>query len=162
MRAICANDTERLQAFHACLSPETIYWRFFAALPTLPPQMAEHLTHVDYEQRMAIVATTGTGIDEQIVAVVRYERAGPTVAEIAFVVEDGWQRRGIATALLHRLAAYARRRGIAEFVALTMGENMRLRRLLWHCGFPMRSSYDDGVFEVWLDIARPPTSADAW
>jgi GNAT superfamily N-acetyltransferase len=161
MRAICAEDVERLQAFHTRLSPETIYRRFFRPLPTLTLQMAEHLTNMDGEHRMALVATTGVGADEQIVAVVRYERAEPTVAEVAFVVEDGWQRRGIATLLLYRLVAYARRYGIAELVAVTMGENMQIHRLLGHCGFPVSLSYVDGLFEVRLDIARSPTPAVA-
>src|SRR6516225_534868 len=72
MRAIRADDTERLRAFHARLSPDTIYLRFFSVVPVLMPHMAERLTHVDYENRMALVATTGAGDDEQIVAVVRY------------------------------------------------------------------------------------------
>lgn len=161
MRAIRADDTERLRAFHARLSPDTIYFRFFSLLPELMPQVAERLTHVDYENRMALVATIGADDDEQIVAVVRYDRAGPTLAEVAFVVEDEWQGRGIATALLHRLAAYARGRGIVELVALTMSENTRMHRLLRDCGFPARSSYADGLTEVRLDISRPPTPAYA-
>jgi GNAT superfamily N-acetyltransferase len=161
MRAIHADDTERLRAFHSRLSPDTIYFRFFSLLPELMPQMAERLTHVDYENRMALVATTGAGDDEQIVAVVRYERAGPTVAEVAFVVQDEWQGRGIATALLHRLAAYARGRGIVELLALTMSANTRMHRLLRDCGFPARSSHADGLMEVRLDISQPPAPAYA-
>jgi GNAT superfamily N-acetyltransferase len=159
MRAIRADDTERLRAFHARLSPDTIYLRFFSVVPVLMPHMAERLAHVDYENRMALVATTGAGADEQIVAVVRYDRAGPTVAEVAFVVEDAWQGRGIAIALLFRLAAYARERGIVELVALTMSENTRMHTLLRHCGFPARSSYADGLTEVRLDISRPLQAA---
>jgi GNAT superfamily N-acetyltransferase len=156
VRAIRADDTERLRAFHARLSPDTIYLRFFSIVPVLLPHLAERLTHVDYEHRMALVATTGAGDDEQIVAVVRYDRAGPTVAEVAFVVEDAWQGHGIATALLNRLAAYARGRGIVELVALTMSENTRMHTLLRQCGFPARSSHADGLTEVRLDISRPP------
>jgi GNAT superfamily N-acetyltransferase len=161
IRAIRADDIGRLHAFHAHLSPETIYWRFFTLLPALSPQMAGRLTHVDYEHRMALVATTGDGDDERIVAVVRYERAGPTVAEAAFVVADEWQRQGIATALLHRLAAYARKRGIVELVALTMAGNTGMHRLLQHCGFPVRSSHTDGLIEMRLDISSPPITAVA-
>ena len=156
MRAIRADDTERLRAFHTRLSSDTIYWRFFSVLPVLMPHMAERLTHVDYESRMALVATTGVGDDEQIVAVVRYEQTGPTVAEVAFVVQDSWQGRGIATALLYQLAAYARGRGIMELVALTMSENTRMHTLLRHCGFPARSSHAAGLTEVRLDISQSP------
>jgi len=161
MRAIRADDMERLRAFHARLSPDTIYWRFFSVVPVLSPQMAERLTHVDYENRMALVATTGTGDDEQIVAVVSYDRASPAVAEVAFVVEDTWQKLGIATALLYRLAAYARDRGIVELVALMMSENTRMRSVLRHSGFPTSVIPCSDLTEVRLDISQPPVPAYA-
>lgn len=161
VRPIRPDDTQRLRAFHSRLSLETIRLRFFAALPVLPLEMAERLTHVDYENRMALVATAGAGDDEQLVAVVRYDRAGPTAGEVAFVVEDCWQGRGIATALLHRLAEYARARGFVELVAQTMGWNTRMHSLLRHCGFPAVSYVADGMTVVRLDISRPPAPADA-
>jgi len=161
MRAIRADDKERLQAFHARLSLETVYLRFFSYLRVLTPQMAEHLTHVDYENRMALVATTRNGSDEQIVADVRYDRAGPAVAEVAFVVEDAWQGHGIATPLLYRLAAYARGHGIMDLVALTMSENIRIHTLLCHSGFPASVIPYRDMTEVRLDISRPPVSAYA-
>jgi len=155
-RAIRANDTERLHAFHSRLSLETIYQRFFSLLRVLTPHMATSLTHVDYENRMALVATTGTGDDEQIVAVASYDRAGPTIAEVAFVVEDSWQGRGIATELLYRLAAYARSRGIVELLALTLGENLRMQKVLRQSGFPVSASPSGDMIEVRLDISQPP------
>ena len=156
MRAIRADDTERLRAFHAHLSLETIYLRFFTPLAELPLEMAEHLTHVDDENRVALVATSGAGDEEAIIAVVRYERAGPTVGEVAFAVCNDWQGRSIATALLHRLAEYARGRGFEKLIAQTMGWNTRMHSLLRHCGFPVVSYRADGLTVVWLDISQPP------
>lgn len=156
MRAIRTDDTQRLRDFHTRLSLETIYLRFFATWPELPLAMAERLTHVDCEHQMAVVATSGTGDEEQIVAVVRYERAGPTVGEVAFVVADDWQGRGIATALLHRLAEYARGRGFVTLVAQTLGWNTRMHSLLRHSGFPSVSYCADGLTVVRLDITQPP------
>lgn len=119
------DDTDRLRAFHRQLSPESISFRFFRYMPELSQEDAERFTHVDYERRMALVATTGSGEAEEILGVVRYEDIRPQTAEVAFVVEDHWQGHGIATALLHCLADYARRRGYTTFVAITMGTNMR-------------------------------------
>src|SRR5262249_279449 len=140
MRAIRPDDTERLRAFHAHLSLETIYLRFFTPLAELPLQMGERLSHLDYENRISLVATSGAGGDERIIAMVRYERAGPTFGGVAFVVADDWQGRGIATALLHRLAEYARERDFVKLVGQTMGWNTRMHSLLRHCGFPLVSS----------------------
>ncbi len=152
VRPIRADDTERLRAFHAGLSPQSIIFRFFRVLPELPLDLAGHFTHVDYENRMALVATSGEGSAETILAVVRYDRTGPTEAEVAFVVADAWHGHGIATALLYRLSGYARERGITTFVALTMGSNQPMLDVLRYCGFPHTSRYQDGEVEVRLDI----------
>ena len=156
VRAIRANDVERLCAFHRQLSPESIIFRFFHYVPELSPQDAEHFTHVDYDQRMALVATIDSGESEEILGVVRYEHLRPATAEVAFVVEDHWQGHGIATALLHRLADYARKRGYTTFVAITMGDNTRMIEVLRNCGFPSTAHYATGEVELHLDITKSP------
>lgn len=155
VRAIRADDTERLRAFHRQLSPESVIFRFFRYMPELSLEEAERSTHVDYEHRMALVATAGSGESEQILGVVRYDHIGPQSAEVAFVVEDHWQGHGIATALLHLLADYARRRGYTTFVAITMGNNARMIEVLRNSGFPCTMHYATGEVEVHLDITSP-------
>jgi RimJ/RimL family protein N-acetyltransferase len=104
---------------------------------------------------MALVATRGSGEAEEILGVVRYEYIRPETAEVAFVVEDHWQGHGIATALLHRLAAYARQRDYTTFVAFTMGNNSRMMEVLRNSGFPCTAHYSAGEVEVDLDITWP-------
>lgn len=157
VRAIRADDDERLRAFHRRLSPDTIVFRFFHFLPELPSEDAEHFTHLDYVNRMALIATTGEGEAEEILGVVRYDHIREATAEVAFVVVDRWQGRGIGTALLHLLASYARTKGYSTFVALTMGSNARMIEVLRNSGFPWTTQYSDGTLEVQLDITKPPT-----
>lgn len=157
VRAIRADDDERLRIFHHQLSPDAIMFRFFHFLPELPSQDVTHFTHVDYVNRMALVATTDTGEAEEILGVVRYDRITETEGEVAFVVEDHWQGHGIATALLHLLASYARTKGITTFIAITMGNNTRMIEVLRNSGFPWTSHFADGTLEVHLDITKPPT-----
>jgi RimJ/RimL family protein N-acetyltransferase len=155
VRAIRPDDTERLRAFHRQLTPESITYRFFRYMPELSKEDADRFTHVDYERRMALVATSGSGEAEEILGVVRYEDIGPETTEVAFVVEDQWQGHGIATALLHRLANYARERGYTKFVAFTMGSNSRMIEVLRHSGYPCQTYYRTGEVEVRLDITWP-------
>jgi RimJ/RimL family protein N-acetyltransferase len=156
-RAIRADDTARLQAFHAHLSMDSIIWRFFRSVPNLSDDQARQFTHVDYRDRMALLATRGEGDTEEILAVVRYDRrAEEREAEVAFVVQDAWQGQGIATALLHQLAAYARTQGIERLVALTMGSNVRMLEVLHNCGFPCHTRYEGGDIVATLDITTPP------
>ncbi len=152
VRAIRPDDTDRLRAFHSRLSVDSIVTRFFRYLPELPVAIAEEFTHIDYENQMALVATTGAGPTEQIVGVARYARTGPETAEAAFTVADHWQGHGISTALLHRLAAYARARGYTTFIALVMPANTRMLEVFHQCGFPCAAHYDQGTITVTLDI----------
>lgn len=152
VRPLLPTDRERLQAFHSGLSLDTIVSRFFRVLPALSTATARQLTHIDYENRMAIIATTGDGDDERIRAVVRYERTGPETAEVAFVVDDPLQGQGIAPKLLYRLARYARTRGFTTLEAITMASNARMIALLRHTEYPTSSHFEAGEMVVRLDI----------
>jgi RimJ/RimL family protein N-acetyltransferase len=156
MRPIQAEDVDRLIAFHGRLSAEAIAYRYFSPVPRLSPARATWLTHVNYENRMALVATTGQDDDEQIIGVVRYERIGADTAEVAFLVEDRWQGHGIATQLLYRLAEYGRRHGFVRFLAEMMSTNNRMRAVIRGAGFPFTTTYQNGVIDAILDITRPP------
>jgi len=122
LRPIQPTDGAALRHFHERLSAETVYLRFFGPRPTLPDADVERFTHVDYQERVAVVAL----LHDEIVAVARYDRIGGEQAEIAFVVADGLQGRGIGTLLLEWLAAYARANGITRFIAETLTHNRRM------------------------------------
>ena len=157
VRAVRGDDKERLQAFHSRLSLDTIVFRFFRVLPELSDADARAFTHIDYENRMAVVATVDTDAGEQIIGVVRYERIGPDTGEVAFVVEDNWQGMGIAPRLLHVLADYARHRGFSTLVAITMGNNRHMLNMLHHSEFPSTTHYTGGEVTVRLSITETET-----
>src|SRR6266511_6233291 len=101
LRPIRPDDAEALVAFHGRLSSETTYYRFFSVHPWLSPREVDWFTHVDDHDRVALVALDC----DRIVAVGRYDRMPRSpMAEVAFVVEDAYQRQGICTLLLERLA----------------------------------------------------------
>jgi GNAT superfamily N-acetyltransferase len=145
-------DAERLVRFHAGLSPETVYRRFFSFHPELSPDELYRFTHVDHRDREAIVATDGT----EIVAVARFDR-GPDVAsaEVAFVVADPWQGRGLGSILFQRLADRARAVGVRRFVAETLPTNHAMLAVFHHAGVPCRSSRADGVVRLVLELDPP-------
>lgn len=159
MRAIRPDDVELLRQFHSRLSLDTIVMRYFRVAPELLPQEARRLTHLDYDNRMALVATTGGAEDERIVGVVRYERVTATEGELAFVVEDQWQGRGISSILLSRLLNYAAACGFERMMAITMSTNMRMRAVLAHAGYAFTSSYADGCLTLTLDLQVPTAQA---
>lgn len=122
VRAIEPDDRDRLlRAFHR-LSPESRYRRFFAPLTDLSERDLSYLTEIDHHDHEALAALDPA--TDEIVGVARYvRREEPHLAEASIVVADDWQHRGIATALLERLAPLAREAGITHFVALVLSEN---------------------------------------
>lgn len=152
LRAICPDDAPRLQAFHERLSPQAICFRFFGIMPELTSAFAERLSHVDYDERMAVVATPSADASAPIIAVARYERTARTEAEFALVVEDDWQGKGIGPRLLWALAEYARDHEITTFIAEVMYTNERMLALLRHARFPVTMRMREGRVVARLDI----------
>lgn len=131
LRPIRPDDAPRLQALHARLSRETIYQRFFGATPRLPTPWSHFLAEVDYRRRLALVLERGPAEDPELIGVGRYEpTAEPDTAEVAFVVEDRWQGKGLGTVLFTTLLAAARARGIRRFRADVLADNRRMLDLI--------------------------------
>lgn len=149
-RPIRESDGPAMTAFHESLSPRTVYRRFFFAHPRLSPGELERFTHVDYVDRMAYVVVDG----ERIVGVGRYERlAGTDEAEVAFVVTDAYQHKGIGTLLLDHLADVARSHGIHRLMAQTLSENRDMLGVFLTSGFPVATSSQGGTVTVRFPIA---------
>src|SRR5262249_35295801 len=112
LRPIHNEDVQRLLVFHLRLSPETIFLRFAHLLGEFPEELATPLACADGDHRMAFVATAAaeSSSHEEILGVARYDEVRPQVAEMATVVADHWQGRGLGPLLLYRLAIYGRRR----------------------------------------------------
>jgi len=158
IRAIVPGDAYMLAAFHAHLSPESRYLRFFSYHPVLSQAELHRFTHVDYDRRLALVAIA----DDRIIGVGRYERQPRTSdAEVAFVVADEFHHHGIATVLLDQLVLAARRRGITAFVAQTMWENHDMLAVFIHSGFDVVRSYEGGVVTLRFPIGQTPRSRSA-
>ncbi|MCK2217715.1 GNAT family N-acetyltransferase [Actinomadura sp. ATCC 31491] len=156
VRPIRPADADRLRAFYSRLSEESIYFRFFGPRPRLSDRDVERFTNVDYVGRVALIATIGT----EMVAVIRYDRTGPGEAEVAFLVEDAHQGRGVASVLLEHLAATARENGIETFVADVLPANMRMMGVLRQAGYTAQSQFADGVVRMTLDLTPTETSAE--
>ncbi|WP_084963826.1 bifunctional GNAT family N-acetyltransferase/acetate--CoA ligase family protein [Thermoactinospora rubra] len=156
VRPIKPDDADRLRAFYSRLSDESIYFRFFGPRPKLSDREVTWFTNVDYSDRVALIATIGT----EMVAVIRYDRIGPSEAEVAFLVEDAHQGRGVASVLLEHLAATARENGIGRFVADVLPANMKMMAVLRQAGYTAESRFADGVVRMTLDLTPTETSAE--
>jgi len=130
IRPIRPEDHRALQGMFRHLSPQSVYQRFFAALPELTDELAWKLSHVNYTNRMALVAET-EGDSPEIVGVARYDRAEePGVAELGLAIVDEWQGRGLGRILIRELMKVAERNGITRFIADVLADNRRMIHLL--------------------------------
>ncbi|SDC97074.1 bifunctional acetate--CoA ligase family protein/GNAT family N-acetyltransferase [Rhodococcus tukisamuensis] len=157
LRPITPADADRLIAFHAKLSERTRYLRYFGPYPTMSNRDLVRFTTVDHHNRVAFVAVLG----DEIIAVGRYERllevGDGNSAEVAFVVADAHQGRGLGSILLEHLAAAAAENGLTMFVAEVLAENRSMLSVFREAGYQVSRSFDGGVLR--LEFAIDPTEA---
>jgi RimJ/RimL family protein N-acetyltransferase len=152
LRPIRPDDAPRLQHGFTHLSPESIYLRFLETFKALSDQQAENFANVDYQNRMAFVASIQEDGQEHLIGVARYSKvssAEPALAESAVVVIDEYQGRGLGTLLLIRLVEYARAHGVTVLLATVHYTNARILRFIQRSGFPFqRKILEPGVWEI--------------
>ena len=148
------SDGEPLRRLFFRLSPETIYRRFHS--PIVRPEQArpERLLDIDHRDREAVSAV----VDGEIVGLAQYFRwPGTDAAEVAVVVADDWQRRGLASRMLAGLAELALSAGIRRFTLTMQADNQPVLRLLRRFYPSARLTLSQGVYEA----AVPLTATDS-
>ncbi|WP_329168681.1 GNAT family N-acetyltransferase [Streptomyces sp. NBC_01685] len=157
IRPITTDDAERLVSFYEQVSDESKYYRFFAPYPRLSARDVHRFTHHDYVDRVGLAVTIGG----EFIATVRYDRidgqgrpasAPADEAEVAFLVQDAHQGRGVASALLEHIAAVARERGIRRFAAEVLPANNKMIKVFRDAGFTQQRSFEDGSVHLTLDL----------
>ncbi len=150
VRPIEPSDADGILRLHSRLSERSRYFRFFGAYPRMPSRDLHRFVNVDHRDREALVAVA----DGDLIGVGRYERlpAAPDSAEVAFVVIDEYQRRGIGPLLLSRLVDKAREVGIDQFIAEVLPANTPMMRVFARAGFSIDHQYSDGVIHVSFPI----------
>lgn len=134
LRPVQPGDAATLAAGFAALSLESRFRRFFEQLPALSPRQLAYLTeldHHDHEAIGAICPDTGQGL-----GIARFVRSAAfhDQADVAVVVVDRWQRRGLATALLMRLAERAAAEGVRTFTGDVQAGNEPVLGLIRRLG----------------------------
>ncbi|UMG92787.1 GNAT family N-acetyltransferase [Nocardioides sp. TF02-7] len=151
IRPIRPEDDQLLVEFYSRVSDESKYYRFFSPMPTLSERDVRRFTRVDHRDRVALVLI----LQGRMIAVGRYDVVEPKEAEVAFLVEDQHQGRGIAQLLLEHLAQAGRERGVERFTAEVLPDNHRMIQTFRDAGYRVASGYADGV--ITLEFPIDPT-----
>jgi acyl-CoA synthetase (NDP forming)/RimJ/RimL family protein N-acetyltransferase len=148
LRPILEADAERFIEFYSRVSDESKYFRFFAPYPKLSEKDVKRFTTVDHDRRVAFVVT----LHASIIGVGRYDAVTDDEAEVAFLVEDAQQGRGVGQLLLEHLAQAGRERGIRRFVADVLPSNARMQQVFREMGYRIQGMIEDGVQRLVFEI----------
>jgi len=156
-RPIRITDTENWLNFYHRLSKRTIYMRLQYNPPDMGIEDAIRFCTVDYINSFAFVAEAIEEQQNRIVAVGRYSRLPEQkTAEIAFVIEDKYQDKGITTKLIEWLATVARNNDIDTFEAYVLAENKNMMSVFQDYGFHMKKKLENNVYHITFPLTKTP------
>ena len=152
-RPIHPTDERGIRDLVYALSQETIYYRYLTSDMKFDHRQIQRFVYIDHRKEVAIVATIPEAHGEDIVAVGRYYMNTKTNrAEVAFVVRDDWQNRGIGSFLFKHLSGIAKTSGIAGFTAEILKDNNRIQAIFSHSGYPMTSQISGDICSIGVDF----------
>ncbi|WP_240486910.1 GNAT family N-acetyltransferase [Hyalangium minutum] len=140
-------DERALQELMYSLSNDSCYRRFMSYKKVHPHEEMQDLVNLDYEQNMALVACVpGT---EEIIGVVRYDVEPATrLADVAFVVRDDWQGKGVGTLLMRRIREAAAARGLPGFQADVLATNKPMLDVFHESGLTVHATLEQDTYHV--------------
>ena len=148
-RPVKQTDEPLMKEFFYSFSDKSFYQRFFTHQVAMPHSKLQHLVNPDYDEEMAITGVIHKEGRNYIIAVGRYYLDQSThMAEIAFIVRDNYQQKGIGTFLLQYLIEIAKKRGIKGFKAEILTENMVMLHVIHKCGYPVQSKLEDDTYSI--------------
>lgn len=144
IRSICSEDKIALLSFHSRLSDESLFLRYHYTKGQLTEADLRNFCDIDYYNNLALVTEIEVNGKKEIIGVGRYCRIPDTdMAEVAFVVQDNEQRKGIGTLLLQCLAVWAWNQGIRHFYGEVLRQNGRMLSIFRKFDPTMKQEIDD-------------------
>jgi acyl-CoA hydrolase/GNAT superfamily N-acetyltransferase len=149
LRPIKISDEPLLKDFFYSLSEESMYQRFISARRDIPHEMLQKFVAVDYFQKMVLVGVTEDDGRESICGLGQYGMNNDTyTADVALVVRDNCQNKGVAAEILSYLTYLAKKQGLLGFTAEVLVGNEPVFRLFSRMGFDVSKRNESGVYEM--------------
>ena len=154
-RPIKPTDEPALSEMLYSLSEQSVKTRYMTRTAAFPHRHIQQLTNVDYKKDFAIVGVVPSASGEEIVAIAQYFHDPKTqAAEVAFVVQDEWQQKGMGTFLLDYITKIARQRGVKRFYAKVLPSNKPMLAIFHNSGYKVNTEFDGEVYNIVYDLAR--------
>src|SRR5512140_1042409 len=153
LRAATPEDVPAVEALIQSVSPASLQMRFMGAVAYVPRSVIESMCAADPRDRLSVLAIVGQGADARVVGVGNYVSVGVSgKAEVAFLVQDEFQGRGISTLLLERLAGSAAGNGFHGFQAEVLYDNQAMLNVLRDSGFEVCQAYEGSSIHVQFPV----------
>ncbi|MFP4084844.1 MAG: GNAT family N-acetyltransferase [Desulfonatronovibrio sp.] len=153
LRPMHPTDEPKVRRLFYALSQQTIYYRYMSHTRKIPRKQVRDFVYIDHRNEVAIVCTVPATSGDEFVAVGRYYlNARTNLAEVAFVVRDDWQGRGIGSFLLNHLINIARRNGIRGFTAEVLRSNIAMQKVFEKAPGTVRSAPDGEALSYEIDF----------
>jgi len=164
LRPVKLSDEHLLKDFFYSLSNDSMYRRFVSTRTDMHHERLQPFVVIDYTKEMVILAVLQHEEKEAIVGMAQYLIDDVThTAEVAFVVRDDYQGKGIGQELLTYVTYLARKKGLLGFIAAVLTENQRMLQLFEKMGFIIEKRVDSGMYELKMtfrDRRKSPTIRD--
>ena len=136
-------------------SKESIRTRFMARKGSFPHRDVQQWTNIDYHNNISIVGIVPGVSGEQIVAIAQYYLDPKTqAAEVAFLVQDEWQKKGLGTLLLAYLTQIAKQRGVRRFYAKVLPVNKAMLTVFHNSGYKINTEFDGDVYSITYSLKK--------
>ena len=156
-RPVKPTDESALSEMLYSLSTDSVKKRYFTHTKTFPHKDVQKLTNIDYDQNLAIVAVVpGPEGTEEIVAIAQYFLDPKTqLAEVAFIVQDEWQDKGMGAVLLDYLTTTAKDHGVKTFYATVLPINKAMLSIFYNSGYSVSTEFDGDSYSIKYDLNKP-------
>jgi acyl-CoA hydrolase/GNAT superfamily N-acetyltransferase len=149
MRPVKLSDEHLLKDFFYSLSSDSLYRRFISTRPDMHHERLQPFVVIDYTREMVILAVREHEGQEQIMGMAQYTIDQTThTAEVAFVVRDDYQGKGVGAELLTYVTYLAKKSGLLGFTAAVLMENMQMLQLFERMGFNIEKRAEAGIYEL--------------
>ncbi len=154
-RPIKPIDEPALSEMLYSLSEQSVQKRYITRTKSFPHRDIQKLTNIDYQKDIAIVGTVPGVSGEEIVAIGQYFLDPKTqAAEVAFIVQDEWQQKGMGTFLLAYLTKIAKQQGVKRFYATVLPSNKPMLAIFYNSGYKVNTEFDGEVYNIAYDLAK--------
>jgi RimJ/RimL family protein N-acetyltransferase/acyl CoA:acetate/3-ketoacid CoA transferase beta subunit len=156
-RAIKPSDEDEMRRLFYRFSDQAVYYRYFSPVKTMPHQKMQEYAAVDYRYTMSIVAIIDESGVEKIIGEGRYVRTkGKSFADTAFIVDEKYQGKGIASYIFELLIRTAREEGIAGFTADVLEDNRAMIKVYEKAPYPVQTVLTHGIYEITIPFIDAP------